>query len=106
MNIALAAPLDAPVRQAIGGLGPVELIIILVIVLLIFGAGKLPQIGDALGKSINAFKASSQGQDASTVDVTPEREEAPPKSLEAQAAAVAPEADEEKRVDQVEETAG
>jgi len=57
--------------KAIGGLGPVELIIILVIVLLIFGAGKLPQIGDALGKSISAFKSASSGNDDSTVDVTP-----------------------------------
>src|SRR5262245_12572923 len=44
------------------GLGIGELLIILVIVLLIFGAGKLPQIGDALGKSIKNFKRASQGQ--------------------------------------------
>jgi len=36
-----------------------ELLIILVIVMLIFGAGKLPQIGDALGRSIKNFKRSS-----------------------------------------------
>jgi sec-independent protein translocase protein TatA len=41
------------------GLGMGELLIILVIVLLVFGAGKLPQIGDALGKSIRNFKASA-----------------------------------------------
>ncbi|MBP6630699.1 MAG: twin-arginine translocase TatA/TatE family subunit [Kofleriaceae bacterium] len=40
-----------------------ELLIILVIVLLIFGAGKLPQIGDALGRSIKNFKRASSGQD-------------------------------------------
>ena len=57
--------------QAIGGLGATELIIILVIVLLIFGAGKLPQIGDALGKSIRNFKKSASGRDEKTVDVTP-----------------------------------
>jgi sec-independent protein translocase protein TatA len=38
------------------GLGTQELIIILVLVLIIFGAGKLPQIGGALGKSIRNFK--------------------------------------------------
>ncbi|MBI2858643.1 MAG: twin-arginine translocase TatA/TatE family subunit [Chloroflexi bacterium] len=43
--------------------GPTELIIILVIVLLIFGAGKLANIGGALGKSIREFKKSSQGED-------------------------------------------
>jgi sec-independent protein translocase protein TatA len=40
-----------------------ELLIILAIVLLIFGAGKLPAIGDALGKTIKNFKKSSSGQD-------------------------------------------
>jgi len=40
------------------GLGPTELIIILVIVLVIFGAGKLPEIGGALGKGIRNFKSS------------------------------------------------
>ena len=37
-------------------LGPLEIILILVIVLVIFGVGKLPQIGSALGKTMKAFK--------------------------------------------------
>lgn len=41
------------------GLGAPELIIILVIVVLIFGLGKLPQIGGALGKSVREFKQAS-----------------------------------------------
>ncbi len=41
------------------GLGMGELLVILVIVLLVFGAGKLPQIGDALGKSIRNFKSAA-----------------------------------------------
>ena len=44
------------------GMGIGEWLVILVIVLLIFGAGKLPQIGDALGKSIKNFKSSVTGQ--------------------------------------------
>ncbi len=40
-----------------------ELLIILLIVLLIFGAGKLPAIGDALGRSIKNFKRSASGSD-------------------------------------------
>ncbi|RMH43136.1 MAG: twin-arginine translocase TatA/TatE family subunit [Deltaproteobacteria bacterium] len=40
-----------------------ELLIILVIVLLIFGAGKLPAIGDALGRSIKNFKRAASGDD-------------------------------------------
>jgi sec-independent protein translocase protein TatA len=41
------------------GLGMGELIVILVIVLLIFGAGKLPQIGDAFGRAIKNFRSSA-----------------------------------------------
>jgi len=61
------------VLQAIfGGLGMTELILILLIVLLVFGAGKLPQIGDALGKSIKNFKsATKKGAEGDEVDVTP-----------------------------------
>ncbi len=38
------------------GLGHTELLIILVLVLIIFGAGKLPQVGGALGKGLRNFK--------------------------------------------------
>lgn len=44
------------------GLGMGELLVILVIVLLIFGAGKLPQIGDAFGRAIKNFRASASGE--------------------------------------------
>lgn len=44
-------------------LGFGELIIVLIIVLLIFGAGKLPQIGEALGKSIKNFKRAATHAD-------------------------------------------
>ncbi len=40
------------------GIGMPELIIILVIILIIFGVGKLPEIGSALGKGIKNFKKS------------------------------------------------
>lgn len=63
----------------IGGLGPTELIIILLIVLVVFGAGKLPQIGDALGKSIRNFKKSSSGQE--DIDVTPPAPTSAPTAL-------------------------
>lgn len=45
------------------GIGAPELLIIMVIVLVIFGAGKLPQIGSALGKGIQNFKKSVSGSD-------------------------------------------
>jgi sec-independent protein translocase protein TatA len=40
------------------GIGIPELLIILVIILIIFGVGKLPEIGSALGKGIKNFKKS------------------------------------------------
>jgi sec-independent protein translocase protein TatA len=43
----------------IGGLGMPELIVILVIILIIFGAGKLPEIGSGLGKGIRNFKKAT-----------------------------------------------
>lgn len=53
-------------------LGPLELVLILIIVLLIFGAGKLPQIGDALGKSIKNFKRAADAHEE--LDVTPKKQ--------------------------------
>jgi sec-independent protein translocase protein TatA len=46
-----------------GRIGLMELVLILLIVLLIFGAGKLPQIGEGLGKAISNFKKSAGGGD-------------------------------------------
>lgn len=44
-------------------LGPWEIALILIIVLIVFGVGKLPQVGESLGKGIRAFKKASQGDD-------------------------------------------
>ncbi len=41
------------------GIGMSELIIILVIILIIFGAGKLPELGSGLGKAIRNFKSAT-----------------------------------------------
>ena len=40
-------------------MGPWEIGLILIIVLIVFGAGKLPQIGDAIGKTVKQFRKSS-----------------------------------------------
>jgi sec-independent protein translocase protein TatA len=45
------------------GLGMPELIIILVIIVIIFGAGKLPEIGSGIGKGIRNFKDATRGDD-------------------------------------------
>ena len=44
-------------------LGPIELILLLVVVLIVFGAGKLPEIGGAMGKGIRAFKRGQEGME-------------------------------------------
>lgn len=53
------------------GIGTQELILILIIVLIIFGAGKLPSIGSSLGQAIKNFKKASS---ESEIDVTPQKE--------------------------------
>lgn len=45
------------------GLGTTELVIILVIALIFFGPGKLPQLGSGLGKAIRSFRSASDGDD-------------------------------------------
>ena len=62
------------------GLGMPELIIILVIILIIFGAGKLPEIGEGLGKGIKSFKRATKGEDE--IDVTPSEEKLEAKKKE------------------------
>lgn len=51
------------------GIGFPELIIILVIVIIIFGANKLPEIGAGMGKAIKNFKKATSEPDE--IDVTP-----------------------------------
>jgi sec-independent protein translocase protein TatA len=46
------------------GLGVPELLLILVIVVLIFGAGRLPQLGRGIGEGIKNFKQSIRGDEA------------------------------------------
>jgi len=45
------------------GLGVWEIGLILVIILIVFGVGKLPQVGSALGKGMRAFRKGQQGED-------------------------------------------
>ncbi len=69
-----------------GSLGFTELILILMIVLIIFGAGKLPQLGEGLGKAIKGFKKSvheaeaieAEAQAAAQQSTAPQAVAAPP----------------------------
>ncbi|WP_294158897.1 twin-arginine translocase TatA/TatE family subunit [uncultured Selenomonas sp.] len=50
-------------------IGVPELLVILVIALVVFGPGKLPDVGKALGKSIREFKSASTEEEKKTIDV-------------------------------------
>lgn len=45
-------------------LGPMELVIILVMVVIVFGVGRLPEVGGAVGRAIREFREASSGQSA------------------------------------------
>ena len=46
--------------------GPWEIGLILVIILIVFGVGKLPQVGEALGKGLRSFRKGQQGEGETT----------------------------------------
>lgn len=52
------------------GIGMPELIIILVMILVIFGAGKLPELGNSLGKAIKGFKSAVEDSEKGHDDTT------------------------------------
>ena len=58
------------------GFGIGEILVVLVIVLIIFGAGKLPELGEGLGKGIRNFRKATSEPDS--IDVTPAKPEAGP----------------------------
>ena len=60
------------------GMGTGELILIAVVVLVLFGANKLPQLGDGLGKAIRGFQKSMSGENEKPAKPLREAETAPP----------------------------
>ena len=44
-------------------IGPWEIGLILIIILIVFGVGKLPQVGGAIGKGMRAFRKGQRGED-------------------------------------------
>lgn len=58
-------------------LGAPELIIILVLVVIVFGVGKLPEIGSAMGKGIREFRTASTDEPADKRDDPPKSKDTP-----------------------------
>lgn len=53
-----------------GKFGIWEIVLILVIILIVFGVGKLPQVGNAIGKGLRSFKKGQAGEDEEEEAVT------------------------------------
>ncbi len=66
------------------GLGFPELLVILVVVLLLFGPGRLPELMGSLGKGVQAFKKGIR--EPPEIDVTPESQDAAAKAKKEEAA--------------------
>jgi sec-independent protein translocase protein TatA len=60
-------------RASVFGMGIGELLVILVIVLIIFGAGKLPEIGEGLGRGVRNFRKAVKAPDE--IDITPKKDD-------------------------------
>jgi len=78
-------------------LGPTELIIILVIILIIFGAGRLPQVFSSLGKGVKEFRDASEGNSSTPPSDTTKTGEKPEVPATPNTAPPTPEQEEAKR---------
>ena len=66
----------------LGSIGLPELLIVLVIIIIVFGVGKLPEIGGALGKGIREFRSATQGLETDESKSAEEKEEKKPAEKE------------------------
>lgn len=62
------------------GIGPMELVVILVLALIIFGPGKLPEVGKAVGKAMSEFKRATRAVAEDDAPQAKSVEKAPPAS--------------------------
>ena len=68
---AYRSPSGRGIEMRVGPLGITEILIILVVILLIFGARRLPEIGSSMGKGIRTFKSALLGEDEKKADDPP-----------------------------------
>ena len=71
------------------GLGTGEIVLIMLVLVIFFGASKLPQLGDSLGKSLKGFQKAMSGTDddakkdkKAPIEATATKAEAPPAKTE------------------------
>jgi sec-independent protein translocase protein TatA len=69
--------LSLPTLAGIGPIGPIELVLILAVVVIIFGVGRLPEVGGALGKGIREFRKASK-EDDDQKQITQSTTQSPP----------------------------
>jgi sec-independent protein translocase protein TatA len=63
-----------------GGFGPEKILLIVLVLVLLFGAKRLPELGASLGKGIREFKGSLSGKDDASQDVAHSKEPQPTKA--------------------------
>lgn len=51
----------------ISNFGPWEIVLVIVIILIVFGPGKLPQVGESIGKAVQSFKKAKAEDDNTTM---------------------------------------
>ena len=54
-------------------MGPLEIGLIVLVILIVFGVGKLPQVGGAIGKGLRAFRKGQAGEDEEEEEEQPKR---------------------------------
>ena len=62
--------------------GPEWIIVLVVILLLVFGAKRLPEIGSSLGKGLRTFKSAVTGEDEKREESQPERKDSNPSNTD------------------------
>lgn len=89
----LATPTLHPTMAAFGGLGAPEAIIIILVLLLLFGGRKLPEVARGTGRALRIFKAETKGlmDDDDNGTPTPPRNALPPGAQSSTGATAAPE---------------
>jgi sec-independent protein translocase protein TatA len=72
-------PSKEVVTMSFGSLGLPEILLILLIVVIIFGARRLPELGKSLGEGIKNFKKSVSGKEPSQKEISSDKTESPKK---------------------------